>query len=110
MEKELVEKAVANFRVPPTMYNCAQTVASVTENEDIISDMKSCGGGRAPDGLCGALYAAIMISPADRRDEVRKEFRKRLGGETCTELKQDLKVPCPMCVRVAAEAAEYKRD
>jgi hypothetical protein len=107
MEKELVEKAVANFRVPPTMYNCAQTVASVTEDENIISDMKSCGGGRAPDGLCGALYAAIMISPPEKRAEVRKEFEKRLGAQTCTELKQDLKVPCPVCVRVAAEVAKY---
>ena len=107
MEKELVEKAVGSFRAPPEMYNCAQSVVSVAEDASLLDEMKSCGGGRAPEGLCGALWGAMALSPAEERESVKAAFRERLGGVTCAELKGTLQVPCAECVRVAAELAKF---
>ena len=73
MEKELVEKAVGSFRAPPEMYNCAQSVVSVAEDASLLDEMKSCGGGRAPEGLCGALWGAMALSPAEETDEITLE-------------------------------------
>ena len=61
--------------------NCAMAVAAAwldahQGNPSEVEKFRTCGGGRAEGGLCGALYAAIQYRP-DKKDELIQEFRKR---------------------------------
>lgn len=57
------EKALSMFRAEPYRYNCAQTVCAALERMDLVEPLSACSGGRAPDGLCGALiWSASMQS------------------------------------------------
>ena len=55
MENGKVEIALSQFRKP---YNCAQTVYAAFKGGDAegLEELSKCGGGKAPEGLCGALY------------------------------------------------------
>lgn len=59
------EKALSMFRAEPYRYNCAQTVCAALERMDLVEPLSACSGGRAPDGLCGALYGALQCSPEE---------------------------------------------
>jgi len=97
------EKALSTFREPPFMYNCAQTICAAFKREDLLEAMKSCGGGRAPEGMCGALYGATQIAP-QAADELKDAFTARLGAWKCCELKGGTpRVACQQCVTIAAE-------
>ena len=74
-----VSRAKENFTGP---LNCAQAVAvtfqvlSGLTPEDIENHRHS-GGGRAPGGLCGALYAALELLPdAGQRELVGQRPRE----------------------------------
>ena len=96
------EKALSTFREPPYMYNCAQTICAAFGRDDLLDDMKACGGGKAPDGICGALYAAMTLA-GDKSAELYEAFRAAHGACTCRELKGgELRVPCQECVKTAA--------
>ncbi len=97
-----VEQALATFRTPPHMYNCAQTVCAAFGREDLLDAMKSCGGGRAPEGTCGALYGAMQVAP-ERAEEIKAAFAAANGATQCRQLKGENRVPCQVCVRTAAE-------
>ncbi len=97
-----VEQALATFRQPPFMYNCAQTVCAAFGREDLIEPMQSCGSGRAPEGTCGALYGAMQVAP-ERADELKAAFAATLGATQCRQLKGENRVPCQLCVRTAAQ-------
>lgn len=100
------EKALSTFREPPFMYNCAQTVCAAFGREDLIEAMKSCGGGRAPEGMCGALYGAIQVAPTNA-EELKSAFTDVNGAWKCCDLKGGTpRVACQQCVRVAAELVE----
>jgi hypothetical protein len=63
------EHALKVFRQPPVRLNCAQAVLhawrEVSGDTSIaLVDLKPFGGGRAPEGLCGALHAACMVAPS----------------------------------------------
>lgn len=100
------EKSLQFFRTPPHNYNCAQTVAAGFGRDDLIEPFKTCGGGRAPEGLCGALYAALELAPEAKRTEIIEAFRRENGSVSCRDLKQTFRVPCPQCVAVAAKLLE----
>lgn len=70
--------------------------------------MQSCGGGRAPEGTCGALYGAIQVEPA-LEAQLREAFNAANGATTCRRLKGEGKVPCELCVRTACELLEKLR-
>lgn len=99
------EKALAMFRQEPYCYNCAQTVCAAFGREDLVEVMKVCGGGRAPEGMCGALYGATQVLP-EKAAALTASFGAALGATRCRELKGECKVPCPVCVRTAAELVE----
>lgn len=100
------EKALSTFREPPFMYNCAQTVCAAFGREDLIEAMKSCGGGRAPEGMCGALYGAIQVAPT-KAEALKSAFTEINGAWKCSDLKGGTpRVACQQCVRVAAELVE----
>lgn len=101
-----VEMAVASFRKP---YSCAQTVyaAFAPFDADKMELMRQNSGGKAPEGACGALFAAMYLNP-DRAEEIKREFAKRAGDFRCAQIKGVHKTPCHECVRAAAELAAQK--
>ena len=96
------EKALSTFREPPYMYNCAQTICAAFGREDLLEPMKACGGGKAPEGTCGALYAAMTLA-GDKALELMEAFRSIHGACSCRELKGGTpRVACQDCVKTAA--------
>jgi hypothetical protein len=101
------EHALKVFRQPPERLNCAQSVLhawrEVSGDTSIaLGDLKSFGGGRAPDGLCGALHVACMVAP-NRAETLKQGFAARLGSLYCRELRAAKVHPCETCVSHATE-------
>ena len=103
-------KAVELFTAVPKLHNCAQAVAAGAGDEALAESMKVCGGGKAPLGRCGALHAALELTPAECHAQVISEFVALAGAETCREIKSaPLPYPCAECVRTGAELVEKYR-
>ena len=99
-------KALELFCAIPKTHNCAQAVACGCGHCEWKETLASCGGGRAPEGRCGALHAAMLLAENDTvREEIRKGFVSENGSEFCHELKA-AGVPCAKCVECAAALAE----
>lgn len=99
--------ALAVFHRQPENFNCAQAVLDAWQTKMArqlapVAEFKAFGGGRAPGGECGALYAACFVAP-DRAGDLRAAFEKRAGSILCRTLKADLRVPCTECVGLAAD-------
>ena len=106
------EHALKVFRKPPERLNCAQAVLyawrEVSGDTSIaLSDLKPFSGGRAPDGLCGALHAACVAAP-DRTEALKQNFAARLGSLYCKELRAARVHSCEVCVGYAAELLQTK--
>ena len=101
-----MNKASEVFSEVPRKYNCAQSVAAGLNRDDLLPGLASCGGGKAPEGRCGALHAAMLISGEGEAGEIRAKFVAAAGSEFCRVLKQELKFPCAKCVEIAAALAE----
>lgn len=106
--------ALAVFRQPPECLNCAQSVLhawrEVSGDKSIaVADLKPFGGGRAPDGLCGALYAACTVAPT-QVGQLKAHFAARMGSLYCKELRAARKNSCEACVAYAAGLLETRRD
>ena len=101
-----MNKAVEIFSEVPRKYNCAQSVAAGLDRADLLSRLAACGGGKAPEGRCGALHAAMLIAGERKAAGIRAEFVAATGNEYCKALKQEFKVPCAKCVETAAALAE----
>ena len=102
-----MNKAYELFTAIPKLHNCAQAVADGAGNKALAFEMASCGGGKAPQGRCGALHAALCLTDPTKHDALIAEFVKAAGAETCREIKGSEKpYPCAECVKTAAELAE----
>ena len=102
-------KAHALFTATPKRHNCAQAVLAGCDGaEEDVAQMATCGGGRAPGGLCGALYAAIRLCP-EHADAIREAFAREVGATTCRDIKSTAHTPCPVCVETAAKLVEHFR-
>lgn len=98
------ERALATFRTPPYNHTCAQTICAAFGHDEMLEDMRPRSGGRAPDGICGSLYAACTLAP-EHAEEMKADFMAANGAIRCAELRQ-LKVPCQVCVRTSATLLE----
>ncbi len=92
------------------MLNCAQAVLYAYQQvrgETVLSiaELKPCGGGRAPGGLCGAIHGACLLAPQNA-EQLRHQFAERLGSVLCQELKRVHRQPCEVCVAEAAGLLE----
>src|ERR1035438_9365003 len=106
------EHALKVFRLPPERLNCAQSVLyawrEISGDTSIaLADLKPFGGGRAPDGLCGALHVACMVAP-NQAEALKLSFAARLGSLYCKELRAAKVHPCETCVGQAAELLELQ--
>ena len=103
------DRAAELFTSVPKFGNCAQCVAKAFDADDsFVSELSAFGGGRAPEGLCGALYAAMQLADEADRPALRAAFREAAGAETCREIKGTCRTPCAECVRLAADFLEKK--
>ncbi len=72
-----------------------------------VSDLKRFGGGRAPGGLCGALYAACIIAP-QRAEVLTNYFTQALGSAKCKDLRRANSEHCCECA--VGTAADLLQD
>ncbi|EDR24131.1 hypothetical protein, conserved [Entamoeba dispar SAW760] len=92
--------------------NCSQSVAygyseATGNRKELIEQLSGCGGGRAPEGYCGALYAAIQILGEDKKEACISKFKESSNGCTkCKEIRGSNVIPCRECVRAAAKCIE----
>lgn len=96
--------------------NCAMAVAygyarangkSEVEAVAAAHMLRDFGGGRAPRGTCGALYAAKMMQP-DHGESIEDVFKR--GAKNCTlckEIRPNGVIPCNRCVELAGEALDF---
>ena len=100
--------AVSLFR-GPDRNNCAQAVlkayASLTGvDQRCVERFSRLGSGRAPDGECGALFAAkSMLADDSARQTLHDTFTRVAGSPTCREIRQLGQLSCKQCVETAAD-------
>ena len=98
------------FTAVPRKHNCAQAVADGFGNKELAAAMQSCGGGNAPNGYCGALYAALCLTDQAKHAELIAEFVETAHAAECKKIKAHTPLcPCSECVRKAAELVEKYR-
>jgi len=102
-------KAEEIFSAVPKTHNCAQAVAAGAGRDDLVTALATCGGGRAPCGLCGALHAALAMTPAEHHEKVKADFAAATGATTCREIKSATRTPCIKCVATGAILVEQYR-
>ena len=94
--------------------NCGQAILKAFQekfslSDDVISQFKAYGAGKAPEGFCGALYAAKVIlekqSP-EKSQDVEKAFLACAGSTKCKEIRALHKLSCLGCIEKAAEWLE----
>lgn len=87
--------------------NCAQSVLRAFQeqrgiSEDQIEEARWDGGGRAKNGMCGALYAALTLTDVPSvRERLQTAFVERAGAATCRDIRRAARTPCIECVRLA---------
>lgn len=94
--------------------NCAQAVLSAFKEkfaleDDLVNSFKAYGGGRAPDGLCGAYYAVkciIDIHDKEKAEKLEKYFMEHAGALKCLNIKELRKLSCIGCVEKSSEFLE----
>lgn len=104
----IVKIATDAFRRPPERLNCAQAVLHAHQivsgrSTAAVADFRPFGSGRAPDGECGALYAACHVAPKVA-DAIRGAFVARTGARLCRDLRA---FGCQECVAIAAELLQH---
>lgn len=88
--------------------NCAQSIYTgfsqvLDISPAVIEAARTLGGGRAEEGRCGALHAALDLSRrAETRDALRTGFEERAGSQRCREIKARRLLHCDQCVELAA--------
>lgn len=90
-------------------FNCCQAVLKIFQkqhavSQDSIVDARKFGGGRAPENLCGALYALHLIRP-DESELLTRHFAKEVGSALCREIRGKKLLSCRNCVGVAVDTA-----
>ena len=99
------------FHAEPEKLNCAQAILKGFQQtfnvpDSRIAEFKLWGGGRAPEGICGALFAAEILLAEQGKPSIKEEFKKKVGNIDCRSIKRINKTSCRDCVRIADELLE----
>ena len=103
------DKAVSFYR--RGRGNCAEAVASVFSDAGIgepvpAFSMSDCGHGRAPGGICGALYAGCVVA-GEYADIVEDRFREKTGDMVvCRDVRRSGMISCCGCVALVCDTLE----
>lgn len=96
-------------------YNCAQAVLKAYQSNSGMSELTIrsatvAGGGRAKDGVCGALYAAqIILGDPEAMKTVDQQFTALTGSNKCSDIKKS-ECGCREFVAHAAKLTEPYLD
>jgi hypothetical protein len=111
-----MEEKAKNLFLGKEKYNCAQAIlAAFQEKYDIpqehIDGFKALGGGKAQEGLCGALYAGLSLARQEEaKARLTEEFTRLAGATKCREIRKGGKLSCKECVALAAATLERHDD
>lgn len=89
--------------------NCAQAVLKFHQSELDITDEEivangSNGGGMAPQGLCGAIYAAAtQLETEEEQTKALEMFKEKAGYLDCRSIRINKTIPCKACVDLASD-------
>jgi len=100
------------FHTLPDNLNCAQAILKGFQKEFNITDQeieeyRAWGGGRAKDGICGALFSAEGLLRRIGKPGITEEFNALAGDISCLDIKK-AKFPCKYCVQIADALLEKK--
>jgi hypothetical protein len=103
------------FHASPDNLNCAQAVLKGFQHqfnlsESLIEEFKAYGGGRAPEGLCGAVFAADFLLAKQNRESIKFAFVQQVGSMYCKEIKANNKFTCSDCISIADELLAKKTE
>lgn len=100
-------KSVELYHHPEFKFNCAQAIVYKWAESDAISDhlatdFKKFGGGNAPEGKCGALYAGLHILNGNdaAQQSLLAEFQTSSTSYACREIRGANKLNCKGCVEL----------
>lgn len=102
-----VEKTLKAYK--EEKLNCAQSVLRGYQelygvSEESVISARQHGGGRAPDGLCGALHSAlVLLNDEAKAAALKSKFISEAGALKCAEIRSMKKLSCAGCVQLAAE-------
>lgn len=107
------QKSINFFRTPPCNYTCAQAILKGFQKECSVSEEDidafiEFRGGRAPEGVCGAVYAANHLLKEKGLGTINEDFAKEAGSDKCFEIKTVHRFPCPDCIILADRLIEEK--
>jgi len=78
----------------------------VNIDENYLSSFKEYGGGRAPEGYCGAFYAAKMLLSLSEEHNIQDfegYFMKHAGSLKCKDIRQGKRLSCLGCIEKSSE-------
>jgi len=90
-------------------FNCAQSILRGFKEHFEVSDhdiaeARKIGGGRAENGLCGALHSAITLAGDEKKKTfIITNFIEAAGSDKCREIRKINRLKCSACVELAAE-------
>ena len=93
-------------------FNCAQAVLKAFEKEHGVSESdiqtaSKAGGGRAEDGLCGALHSARkLVSGGAELERLEGAFEAQTGALKCREIRKLGRLNCKECVALSAKLVQ----
>ncbi len=93
----------------PQGLNCAQAILKAFQEkydipEDTIIKYAQFGGGRANEGLCGALFALHhIVETTEHITSANSHFEKKAGSIKCRDIKKLNKLSCKECVDLSAD-------
>jgi hypothetical protein len=96
--------------------NCAQSILKAFRerknlSNEAITEARKLGGGRADQGTCGALHAAVsLLDGPEQQAALRRAFAEVAGSEQCREIKAKQLISCQQCVEVAARLLSTTAD
>ncbi|MDD5435737.1 MAG: C-GCAxxG-C-C family (seleno)protein [Nitrospira sp.] len=110
------EKAKSHFLGKPghQKLNCGQTIVHAFKDkfslpDELIARFEGYGGGKAPEGHCGAFYAAKVIlenSHPEKLKDCEKTLIAHANSTKCKEIRSSCKLTCIGCVEKVAESLE----
>ena len=108
----MTQKKASDYFHKEHDYNCAQAILKNFQSEysisqEMIDSYSAYGGGRAENGLCGALYAAKNLLNDPKKIELLNDaFLKKAGSVKCKGILKLKKLPCAGCVDLAAKIVD----
>jgi hypothetical protein len=90
-------------------YNCAQAIFKVFQHKvdadpDLIHQYAEYGGGRAKEGVCGALFAVEQLAANSViAQKARQRFARQVGSIFCGDILELGRLSCAGCISIAAK-------